>query len=416
MSKLSSPRTILHVDMDAFFASVEQRDFPELRGKPIIVGGSGPRGVAAAASYEARKFGVRSAMPTAEALRRCPELICVPGRMSVYQEVSKQVFKIFEDFTPQVQSVSVDEAYLDVSGCLRLYGSAREIAVLIKARIKAETGLTASIGIAPNKLVAKIASDLDKPDGIVEITQDDLPERLDALPVRVIPGIGKVTLPKLQRLNINTMKDLRLATEIHLRPVFGRYTQRMQEKAAGIDYYDVSDRDVDKSISHEITFDKNIGEMPLLMRHLQRLSDKTSARLRLKNFVAGNVQIKLRTPDFKTITRQTSLQPATDDSQLLLSVAKSLLVKWIEDKPGVQLRLLGVGFGQLSETSQLDLFGQAQASPEVSLTRKIPPKKLDKTMDEINAKFGKQTIKHGQTLNLSYTERQSNKIDKDEMS
>lgn len=413
MTQTPQTRTILHVDMDAFFTSVEQRDFPELRGKPIIVGGIGARGVAAAASYEARKFGVRSAMSGAECLRRCPELICVPGRMSVYQDVSKQVFKIFHEFTPQVQGVSVDEAYLDVTGCLRLYGSAREIAERLKARIKEVTQLTASVGIAPNKLVAKIASDLDKPDGIVEITQDMLPERLDALPVKVIPGIGKVTLPKLQRLKINTMKDLRLANESQLRNVFGKYTQRMQEKAAGIDAREVDDNEGDKSISHEITFDKNIGEMALLLRHLQRLNDKTAARLRSSKLVAGTVQIKVRTPNFKTFTRQMSLQPATDDSSLLFKVAKDLLLKWFADKSGTKLRLLGVGVSQLSETTQMDLFSFTEGVSNKLQTEKARPKNLDKTMDAINEKFGKQAIKHGQTVNLSYTERESNKIDKE---
>ena len=416
MPDQAQQRIILHVDMDAFFASVEQRDNPELRGKPIIVGGSGPRGVAAAASYEARKFGVRSAMPTREALRRCPELICVPGRMDVYQSVSKQIFEIFHEFTPDVQGISVDEAFLDVSGCMRLYGSAREIAVKLKARVKAETQLTASVGIAPNKLVAKIASDLEKPDGIVEITQAELPERLDNLSVSVIPGIGKVTLPKLQRLNIKTMRDLRLANESKLRNVFGKYTQRMQEKAAGIDFRQVGESAADKSISHEITFDKNIGDIGLLLRHLQRLNDKTATRLRSMKFQAGTIQLKLRLPDFQTFTRQMSLQPATDDSQLLFNAAKRLLDKWFLENPNTQLRLLGVGVSKLAENSQLNLFDQAlsQIDEPIGLkTKPKRPKNLDKTMDAIQEKFGKQSIKHGQAVNLSYTERETNKIEKD---
>ena len=416
MTDTNQQRTILHVDMDAFFASVEQRDNPELRGKPIIVGGSGPRGVAAAASYEARVFGVRSAMPTREALRRCPELICVPGRMDVYQSVSKQIFEIFHEFTPDVQGISVDEAFLDVSGCMRLYGSAREIAVKLKARVKEETQLTASVGIAPNKLVAKIASDLEKPDGIVEITQAELPERLDDLPVRVIPGIGKVTLPKLQRLNIKTMRDLRLANESKLRNVFGKYTQRMQEKAAGIDFGEVGEGAADKSISHEITFDKNIGDVSLLLRHLQRLNDKTATRLRGMKFEAGTIQLKLRLPDFQTFTRQMSLQPATDDSQLLFNAAKRLLDKWFLEKPNTHLRLLGVGVSKLSESTQMNLFDQAQAQVEAPVSLKTKPKRpknLDKTMDAIQSKFGKQAIKHGQAVNLSYTERETNKIEKE---
>ena len=406
-------RTILHVDMDAFFASVEQRDNPELRGKPIIVGGSGPRGVAAAASYEARVFGVRSAMPTREALRRCPELICVPGRMEVYQQVSKQVFAIFHEFTPDVQGISVDEAFLDVTGCMRLYGSAMNIAEKLKKRINDETQLTASVGIAPNKLVAKIASDLEKPDGIVEITQAELPERLNDLPVRVIPGIGKVTLPKLTKLNIHTMRDLRLANESKLRNVFGKYTQRMQEKAAGIDFREVGEASVDKSISHEITFDKNIGDVALLLRHLQRLNDKTATRLRSMKFQAGTIQLKLRLPDFQTFTRQMSLQPATDDSQLLFNAAKRILEKWFMEKPNTQLRLIGVGVSKLSENNQMGLFDQPIEEPVDLKIKPQRPKNLDKTMDAIQEKFGKLAIKHGQAVNLSYTERETNKIEKD---
>jgi len=413
MSKHIQQRTILHVDMDAFFASVEQRDNPELRGKPIIVGGSGPRGVAAAASYEARVYGVRSAMPTREALRRCPELICVPGRMGVYQAVSKQVFQIFYEFTPQVQGISVDEAFLDVTGCMRLYGSARNIAEQLKARIKEETQLTASVGIAPNKLVAKIASDLDKPDGIVEISQDELPERLDDLPVKVIPGVGKVTLPKLHKIKIKTMRDLRLANQSQLHNVFGKFTQRMQDKAAGIDHGEVGEESADKSISHEITFDSNIGDIDLLHRHLQRLNDKTAVRLRATKMMAGTIQLKLRLPDFQTFTRQMSLQPATDDSKLLFNAAKRILAKWFMQHPDTQLRLLGMGVSKLSENTQMGLFDQAVEAPVALKAKPKRPKNLDKTMDAIQEKFGKHAIKHGQIVDLSYTERETNKIEKD---
>ncbi|MBT8141026.1 MAG: DNA polymerase IV, partial [Gammaproteobacteria bacterium] len=284
----------------------------------------------------------------------------------------------------------------------------------IKQRIKAETQLTASIGIAPNKLVAKIASDLEKPDGIVEIRQHELPQRLDDLPVKVIPGIGKVTLPKLQHLNIHTMQDLRLANPDKVRHVFGKYTQRMQNKAAGIDQRQVREGDADKSISHEITFDRNIGEPGMLMRHLQRLSDKTATRLRTKQYLAATLQIKLRTPDFQTFTRQTRMHPASADSSVLLNVAKQLLERWLQANPGAKLRLLGVGVSQLSESSQLDLFAENSTSGMEPHKPQGRPKSLDETMDDIKAKFGKEAIKHGQSVNLSYTERETNKIDKDD--
>jgi len=414
MSVAPQNQVILHVDMDAFFASVEQRDNPELRGKPIIVGGSGPRGVAAAASYEARKFGVRSAMPTREALRRCPELIVVSGRYDAYKEASEKVFAIFNDFTPLVRGISIDEAFLDISGSLRLQGTPHEVAVKIKQRIKAETGLTASVGIAPNKLVAKIASDLDKPDGIVEIKPEDLPQRLDQLPVAVIPGIGPKTLPRLKRIGIETMRDLRLCNESKLRSVFGKYTQRMQEKAAGIDFRPFQTHSEDKSISHEITFDQDVSDKALLYRHLQRLSDKTSSRLRKKGWVAGNVQVKLRLPHFETFTRQTKMQPATDDSLLIFRVAKTLVDKWWRERPHAKLRLIGVGVANLTESTQLDLFGQPNINPlqpKANINR--TNKKLDATIDAIHEKFGTGALQHGQTSDLAYTERLTDKLEDD---
>jgi DNA polymerase-4 len=206
------PRKILHVDMDAFYASVEQRDRPELRGKPVVVGGD-VRGVVAAASYEARKFGIRSAMPMREAERRCPDLVRIPVRMAHYQAVSDEVFAVFHQFTPLVEGLSLDEAFLDVTGSVSLFGSAESIARTIKARIRERTGLTASVGVAPNKLVAKIASDLDKPDGLVVVPAGNLQSILNPLPVRVIPGIGPRTGNRLERAGIRTIAELRAAPD-----------------------------------------------------------------------------------------------------------------------------------------------------------------------------------------------------------
>ena len=229
-------RKILHVDMDAFYASVEQRDDPSLCGKPLVVDGGSNRGVVAAASYESREFGIRSAMPMREAMRRCPELISVSPRMSHYKAVSEQIFEIFNEFTPLVEGLSLDEAFLDVSDSLTIFGTEIRIAQRIKQRIREVTKLTASVGVAPNKLVAKIASDLKKPDGLVVVTDDNMETTLDPLPVEVIPGIGRETLARLRVKKIVTIADLRLAPDQALEAIFGRFAGRTRERASGIDH------------------------------------------------------------------------------------------------------------------------------------------------------------------------------------
>ncbi len=255
-----SVRSILHVDMDAFYASVEQRDNPELRGKPLVVGGGNNRGVVAAASYESREFGVSSAMPMAEARRRCPNLLRVAPRMSHYNAVSDQIFEVFREFSPLVEGLSLDEAFLDVTASLNLFGSGREIGTAIKQRIRDETRLTASVGVAENKLVAKIASDMDKPDGLVEIRSDNVNQMLDPLPVSVIPGIGKETLARLHKVDIRSVKDLRLADGRDVEPIFGRFTTKTQNRAAGIDDRPVMSSRGEKSISAEETYDRDLDD------------------------------------------------------------------------------------------------------------------------------------------------------------
>ncbi len=386
---MKEQRKILHVDMDAFYASVEQRDDPSLRGKPLVVGGTNNRGVVAAASYEARKFGIRSAMPMRDAYRRCPDLLRVTPRMSHYQAVSKEIFTIFREFTPFVEGLSLDEAFLDVTTSLSLFGDEVGIAQQIKRRINAQTELTASVGVAPNKLVAKIASDLDKPDGLCVVTKETLREILDPLPARVIPGIGRETLAKLKRVGIETIADLRLAPDRDLEPIFGKFTRRTRDRASGIDARPVLASRPDKSISAEETFDTDLSEIPAMNRQLLRLSESTASRLRTRELVAGTVQVKIRQADFSTFTRQRALHPPGNGTDQLYGAAKGLLADWLLEYPGARIRLLGVGGSGLINDAQPDLF-----APDVA----AGGTQLEQTVDEIRDRFGKLSVGRARTL------------------
>jgi len=386
---LTEQRKILHVDMDAFYASIEQRDDPALRGKPLVVGGSNNRGVVAAASYESRRYGIRSAMPMRDANRRCPDLLRVAPRMSHYQSVSKEIFTIFREFTPLVEGLSLDEAFLDVSSSISLFGDEIGIAKEVKKRILSQTALTASVGVAPNKLVAKIASDLDKPDGLCVVTRENLRATLDPLPVRVIPGIGPETLTRLKRIGVDTIADLRQAPDRDLEPIFGKFTQRTRDHASGIDERPVLAARPDKSISAEETFDTDLAEIPAMNRQLLRLSEKTASRLRAKELVAGTVQVKIRQSDFSTFTRQRALRPPGNGTDQLYEAAKGLLADWLLDNPGTRIRLLGVGGSDLANDAQPDLF-----APEVA----AGGTQLDQTVDEIRDRFGNMAVGRARTL------------------
>jgi DNA polymerase-4 len=386
---LTVARKILHVDMDAFYASVEQRDDPSLRGKPLVVGGGNNRGVVAAASYEARKYGVRSAMPMREANRRCPDLLRVAPRMSHYQSVSREVFSIFREFTPLVEGLSLDEAFLDVTSSLSLFGDEVNIGREIKKRILERTSLTASVGIAPNKLVAKIASDLDKPDGLCVVTSENMREILDPLPVRVIPGIGPETLARLKPVGIATIADLRCGSDRNLEPIFGRFTQRTRDRACGIDDRPVLASRADKSISAEETFDTDLAETPAMYKELLGLSEKTAGRLRAKELVAGTVQVKIRAADFSTYTRQRALRPPGNGTDQLYEAAKSLLHSWLADNPDARVRLLGVGGSDLVKDAQPDLF-----APDVA----AGGSQLDQAVDNIRDRFGDVSLGRARTM------------------
>ena len=379
----------MHVDMDAFYASVEQRDNPELRGKPVVVGGGSNRGVVAAASYESRVFGIRSAMPMTEARRRCPGLCRVPPRMSHYQDVSREIFTVFREFTPLVEGLSLDEAFLDVTASRKLFGSSRDIAMAVKARIHERTRLTASVGVAGNKLVAKIASDLDKPDGLVVITPENLHEILDPLPAAVIPGIGKETQARLSRIGVHTIADLRHADDRILEPVFGRFTRKTRDRAAGIDNRAVIPSRAEKSISAEETYDTDLAETGEMERQLLRLAERASGRLRKAQLAAGTVQVKIRQSDFQTFTRQKSLQPPGNGTDQIFEMARALLRGWLAKNPGARIRLLGVGGSSLAPAAQDDLFAGQDAAPGTD---------MDRTVDEIRDRFGNTSVGRARTL------------------
>jgi DNA polymerase-4 len=382
-------RAILHVDMDAFYASIEQRDDPSLRGRPVIVGGTGGRGVVAAASYEVRRYGVHSAMPVREALRRCPDAVCVRPRIGHYAEVSRQIFEVFHEFTPLVQGLSLDEAFLDVTAGTAAPGEAERIAREIKRRIRERTGLTASVGVAPNKLLAKIASDLRKPDGLVVVRPEEIHAVLDPLPIRRLSGLGAKTAPKVEALGIHTLGELRAASAARLRPVFGRYTERVQQRAAGIDDRPVvPDRD-EKQISAEETFDTDIADHARLRAEIVRLADRTCARLRARQLSASCVTVKIRRGDFTTYTRQRRFEPPTQETRVITSLATALLDAWLAAQPRAALRLLGVGVSELAPATQLELFTAPQSTRN---------RELDAAVDRIRERFGKVALTRASAL------------------
>ncbi len=401
-------RTVLHVDMDAFYASVEERDRPELQGRPLIVGGTGGRGVVAAASYAVRRFGVHSAMPMAEALRRCPQAICIAPRMARYRQVSAQVFSIFHEFTPLVEGLSLDEAFLDVTASLALMGDGAAIAAEIRRRIRDVTGLTASIGISPNKLLAKIASDLNKPDGIYSLGPDNLHAVLDPLPVQKLFGVGRKSLPGVQAAGIHTCGDLRRASDATLWRAFGRQGKAMRQRAAGIDERPVEPNREEKSLSAEQTFEVDLRDPGALARHLLELADRTATRLRAHELAAGKVTVKVRRGDFATYTRQRRIVPPTHDMAVIAATAQILLRDWLRSQPAAAVRLLGVGVGQLTVARQADLFDGPQVALEMPGTGRgggsIPKRgigqesRLDAAVDGIRERFGSALLTRASLL------------------
>ena len=387
---MQTPRAILHVDMDAFYASVEQLDDPTLVGLPLIVGGIGGRGVVAAASYEVRRYGVRSAMPMSRALKLCPQAVCVRPRMARYQEVSRQIFGIFREVTPVVEGLSLDEAYLDVTASRALQGDAPVIARGVKARIRTELGLTASIGVASNKLLAKIASDLEKPDGLVVVAPGGAREFLAPLSVRRLPGLGRKAGERVEAAGFATLGDLSAAPAAQLWRLFGRGGEQLRDRASGVDERPVTAEHAEQSISAEDTFETDIADPDRLRAELSRLVDRLAGRLRSKGLAAGCVSVKIRRHDFTTITRQRRVTPLTHESSALAAVAQSLLAAWLAGEPTARLRLLGVGVTELAPAAQLGLFESQPADTS----------RLDAALDAIRDKFGSESLTRASHLRV----------------
>ena len=392
MDKQVQSKHIIHLDMDAFYPSVEVLDNPALKGKPVIVGGSKERGVVSSASYEARKFGIHSAQPIAKAKRLCPGGIFLPVRMPRYQEVSLQAFEIFHRFTPLVEPLSIDEAFLDITGSIRLFGHPGNIAKKIKQIILTETGLTISAGVAPSKFVAKIASDIDKPDGLTVVHPDGVRDFLDPLPVKKMWGVGKVTQRLLSRLNIHSFRDLRQTPVKFLEKKFGRHGVKIHLLSMGVDERDVIPEHDVKSIGHEQTFLQDIISLDVARQELLSLGNKVARRMRHKGLKGKAITLKVKYFDFVQITRSITLPKFIDDGLEIYSVACCLLKKTeVTKKP---IRLLGISLSQLSflgPGTQLSLFDQDQSSQK--------RQRLNTVLDSLYEKFGDKSVVPGTLLN-----------------
>jgi len=383
--KVNHP-SIIHLDMDAFYPAVEVLDNPELRGKPVIVGGSRERGVVSSASYEARRFGVHSAQPIATAVRLCPNAIFLLGRMHRYREVSKQIFEIFTRFTPLVEPLSIDEAFLDVTGSERLLGGPVEIAKAVRATVQGEIGLTVSAGVAPSKFVAKIASDMDKPDGLTVVPFERVRSFLDPLPIEKMWGVGKVTREALARLNIHTFKDLRCFDPGFLQRKFGKNGVRMHQLSTGMDERDVVPDHETKSVGNERTFMQDVTELGDAKKALLALATQVGRRMRRKKMTGKTVSLKVKYHDFKQITRAKTLAGLTDDGLEIYRVACDLLQKTEAGRRPV--RLLGVSLSQLcfaDAAGQLSLFNNDQSVQK--------RKELNVALDSIAEKHGGKSIR-----------------------
>ena len=384
-------RRIMHIDLDAFFVSVEQVLNPDLKGKPVVVGGKPDRrGVVAAASYEARAFGLHSAMPLATASRLCPQAIFIEGNFARYHDASQKFMAILADFSPYLEPLGLDEAYLDATGFESIHGSIKQMAVKIRKRVRDELGLCASIGIAGNKTVAKIASDRSKPDGLLEVPPGKERSFLSPLPVAKLPGIGQKSERTLQGLGVNTIEQLAgLPLEI-LKSHFGAAGELLHDHARGIDHRKIEPPGEAKSISRETTFDRDTRDLTLLEATLRYLGERVGGDLRRKSKLARCVTLKLRYADFTTITRQQTLGQARDTDQAIFDHGLKLLKKELSQEKRA-VRLIGIGVSNLAEVGrQLDMLDPSARRQE----------KLNTAIDRIRKKYGFTSIQTGRTLRL----------------
>lgn len=382
--------TILHVDMDAFYASVAERDDPSLRGKAVVVG-AGARGVVLSANYAARKYGIRAAMPVGRAKRMAPHAIFVTPDHQRYSEVSAKVMEIFDSFTPLVEPISLDEAFLDVTGARKLLGTGREIAVEIRRQVEASEGITCSVGIAPSKFIAKLASGHCKPDGILEIPADRILNFLHPLPVNAIWGVGPKTAETLERLGLRTVADIANLPRATLIRALGQASgASLYELAWGRDYRDVTPNEPDKSISAAETFAQDLDDPEEILREFLRLTEKAAARLREKDFYAKTISIKVRFADFSTISRSKTLPLPIDSTHDIYEIAKALYLALNLDR--ARLRLVGISLDNLSE-----------AAPEQLLlgAREKGWREADTAIDRAKLRFGGASVRPGRLIKKS---------------
>lgn len=384
---------IMHVDMDAFYAAIEQRDNPELKGKPVIVGGTiESRGVVSTASYEARKYGVHSAMAMTEAHRRCPHGVYLPVDMQKYRRVSRQLMEIFHRFTPDVEAISLDEAFLDLTGSQKLFGPAEKIGMEIKRLIREELQLTASVGLSYNKFLAKLASDMDKPDGFYRILPEELEEKVWPLPIRRMMGVGGKTSQMLEQMGVTTIGQLAKMNAGLLEHLLGKQGVVMHQVANGIDDRKVEPVRESKSVGRETTFPQDISEQYLLETILFTLADDVCHTLRISGLKGKTVSIKIRYPDFRSITRAVTLEQYTSSFEPVFAAVQDLMQHNYKD--GTAVRLIGVTVSNLKKDDQIveqqDLFQDTAAQNKQN--------ELNKVMDRINGKYGGNTVHRARKL------------------
>jgi nucleotidyltransferase/DNA polymerase involved in DNA repair len=393
MSDKVPNRLVLHLDMDAFYAAVEQLDHPEYRGKPVVVGadpkaGRG-RGVVSTASYEARKYGIHSAMPISQAYRRCPQAIFVYPRFERYTEISRQVMNILRDFSPQLAQISIDEAFIEITQTANFHGGAKALAEKLKARIKNETGLTASVGVAPNMFIAKVASDLQKPDGLTICEAGQEKAFLAPLPIKKLWGVGPKTEAHLQKMGFSTIGQLAQCSQKMLAERLGKWGAHLWELANGIDDRPVEDWGPRKSISQEHTYDQDVADQQIVEQTIWRIADGLSADMRRSDLKGRVLTLKIRLEGFETFTRQRKLPEFTNDAETMRQLALEIFRKF--DRQGKKVRLIGIGMSHLNNVGgeQLSLFQTEEQ------TRRD---KVSNLLDTLRAKHGEEAATRASLL------------------